>query len=116
MGAREDHIFIGTDIIHAIKAIKADANVSVKGDTVAGIKWHDNNPTNITDEAILAKQVELIAEFDARQYKRDRAAAPRKGGYPETEDQLDMMWHDKKDGTTTWEDAVQAIKDAHPKP
>ena len=31
-------------------------------------------------------------------------------------DQLDMMWHDKKDDTTTWEDAIQAIKDAHPKP
>jgi hypothetical protein len=29
---------------------------------------------------------------------------------------MDMLWHDKKDGTTTWEDAVQAVKDAHPKP
>ena len=116
MGAREDHIFIGTDIIHAIKAIKADANVSVKGDTVAGIKWHDNNPTNITDEAILAKQVELIAEFDAKKYQRDRVAEPEKGGYPDIGDQLDMIYHDQVDGTTTFKDAVKAIKDAHPKP
>ena len=116
MGTREDHIFIGTDIIHAIKAIKADAHVSVKGSTVGGIIWHDDNPTNITNEAILAKQAELQAVYDAKQYQRNRVADPRKGGYPETEDQLDMMWHDKKDGTTTWEDAIQAIKDAHPKP
>ena len=31
-------------------------------------------------------------------------------------DQLDMMWHDKKDGTTNWEDTIQAVKDAVPKP
>ena len=31
-------------------------------------------------------------------------------------DQLDMQYHDLVDGTTTWKDAVQAVKDAHPKP
>ena len=31
-------------------------------------------------------------------------------------DQLDMQYHDLVDGTTTWKDAVKAIKDAHPKP
>ena len=30
-------------------------------------------------------------------------------------DQLDMIWHDKKDGTTKWEDKIQAVKDANPK-
>ena len=50
-----------TDIILAIKAIKADAEVSVNGETVEGIIWHDDNPTNITNEQILAKQAELQA-------------------------------------------------------
>ena len=72
MGTREDHIFIGTDIIHAIKAIKAAAHVSVKGSTVGGIIWHDDNPTNITNEAILAKQTELQPEHDALEWKRNR--------------------------------------------
>ena len=31
-------------------------------------------------------------------------------------DQLDMIWHDKKDDTTNWEDTIQAVKDAVPKP
>ena len=30
-------------------------------------------------------------------------------------DQLDMMWHDKKDGTTNWEDAIEKIKTDNPK-
>ena len=40
----------------------------------------------------------------------------RRNAYPLIGDQLDMIWHDKKDGTTTWEDAVQTVKDANPKP
>ena len=35
--------------------------------------------------------------------------------YPSREEQLDMMYWDKINGTTTWEDTIQAIKDRHPK-
>ena len=35
--------------------------------------------------------------------------------YPSREDQLDMMYWDKVNGTTTWEDTIQAIKDKYPK-
>ena len=40
----------------------------------------------------------------------------RETEYPTWQDQMDMQYHDKKDGTTTWEDAIQAVKEAHPKP
>ena len=100
-----------TGIINAILAIKSDAQVSVSGDDIDGIIWHDGNPTNITNEQILAKQVELKATYNANQYQRDR-----KFKYPSWQDQLDMQYHDKVDGTTTWQAAIQAIKDAHPKP
>ena len=103
-------------IIRAIKAIKADANVTVNGETVDGIIWHDDNPTNITNEAILAKQTELQAAYDTKQYQRDRVEHPVKGGYPDIGDQLDMIYHDQVDGTTTFKDAIKAIKDANPKP
>ena len=103
------------NITQSILAIKADAQVSVNADDINQITWHDGNPTNITNEQILAKQVELKADFVAKQYQRDRTEKPEKGGYPKIEDQLDMLFHDKKDGTTTWEDAVQAVKDANPK-
>ena len=109
------------DIIQSIVAVRKEqdgvrAQVTVDQDDINKITWHDGNPTNITDEQILAKQVELRADFDAKQYQRDRTVQPERGGYPSISDQLDMQYHDKVDGTTTWQDAIQAIKDAHPKP
>jgi hypothetical protein len=35
--------------------------------------------------------------------------------YPSREEQLDMMYWDKVNGTTVWEDTIQAIKDKYPK-
>ena len=40
---------------------------------------------------------------------------PIKGAYPSIGDQMDMQYHDQVDGTTTFKDAIKAIKDAHPK-
>jgi hypothetical protein len=31
-------------------------------------------------------------------------------------EQLDMLFHDAQDGTTTWKDHIVAVKAAHPKP
>ena len=39
----------------------------------------------------------------------------RRREYPPIEDQLDMLFWDKKNGTTEWEDSVQVIKDKYPK-
>jgi hypothetical protein len=36
--------------------------------------------------------------------------------YPSVADQLDMIYHDTLDGTTTWTDAITAIKVKYPKP
>ena len=70
-----------TDIIQSIQAIKLDAQVSVSANDINQITWHDGNPTNITNEQILAKQVELQAEYDALQWKRNRQQE-----YPNHED------------------------------
>jgi len=40
----------------------------------------------------------------------------RQQAYPSLADQADMQFHDAVDGTTTWQDAIQAVKDAYPKP
>ena len=40
----------------------------------------------------------------------------RRRDYPTIEDQLDAQFHDAKDGTTTWVDSIQALKDKWPKP
>jgi len=42
-------------------------------------------------------------------------ATLRSKEYPSREEQLDMMYWDKVNGTTTWEDTIQAIKDKYPK-
>jgi len=61
-----------TDIATAILAIKSDAQVSVVHEDITQITWHDGNPTNITNEDILAKQVELKSAYDAKAYARAR--------------------------------------------
>ena len=45
------------------------------------------------------------------QYARDRRAS-----YPSIQEQLDMQYWDSVNGTTTWKDAIEAVKTEHPKP
>ena len=106
-----------TDIISAILAINPDAQVTVNAEDYNQITWNKGTPV-ISKEDIQAKQAELKVAYDAKQYQRDRTVpvARGTGSYPSIQDQLDMQYHDKKDGTTTWEDAIQAVKEAHPKP
>ena len=102
------------DIISAIKAIKSDAQVSINNEDINKITWHDGNPTNITNDQILAKQTELQTAYDNNQYQRDRAIA-----YKELKEQLDLLYHDmvadKGDKTGEWFKHIKAVKDANPK-
>ena len=103
------------DIIQSIVAIRKEqdgvhAKVSVDQNDINKITWHDGNPTNITKEQILAKQTELQAEYDAKQYQRDREVA-----YPTIQEQLDMQYWDNVNGTTTWKDAIAKVKSDNPK-
>ena len=100
------------DITQTILAIRKEqdgghAEVSVSRDDIIRITWHDGNPTNITNEQILAKQAELQADYDAKQYQRDRKAE-----YPAIEDQLDDIYHNGIDG---WKTTIKATKDKYPK-
>ena len=95
-------------LTQAILAIKSDAQVSIDAEDINQITWHDDNPTNITNEQILAKQTELQADYDAKQYQRDRV-------YPSIGEQLDMQYKDLLNGTTTWKDAVAKVKSDNPK-
>ena len=96
-----------TDIISAILALDPNAQVSVVGESLDGITWHDDNPNNITNEQIAAKQAELQAAYDAKQYQRDRQKE-----YPSIEDQLDDLYHNGIDG---WKTTIKAVKDKYPK-
>jgi len=63
------------DLTEALIAIKADVRVSIVNNDINQITWHDSNPTNITNDEILAKQAELQVEYDALAYARARETA-----------------------------------------
>jgi len=96
------------DICSAILAINPSAQVSVNAEDLDQITWHDETEV-ISKSDIQAKQAELKADYDSKQYQRDRAEA-----YPSWQDQLDKIYHD---GVTKWKsEMIDPIKDAHPKP
>jgi hypothetical protein len=72
------------------------------------------NPDKVEAETKMAEiESADTAKFDEYQlvkYKDDR-----KKEYPSVADQLDMMYKDKKDGTTTWVDSITATKLKYPK-
>jgi hypothetical protein len=70
-------------IIKAILKINPKAKVSVNANDINQITWH-NGTTPIPANEILAKQQELIAEYESKQYQRDRA-----NEYPDFKDYLD---------------------------
>ena len=105
---------IKPDNSHAISAINADALFILPENDLDRVVWQDGT-SPIAKADIQAKQAELQAEFEAKQYARNRIARSGENVYPSIEDQLDMQYHDKVDGTTTWQDAIQAVKDANAK-
>jgi hypothetical protein len=98
-----------TNIINSIKAINPNAEVSVNAEDINQITWL-NGTTPIPANEILAKQQELIAEYNSKQYQRDRAKA-----YPSIQEQLDLQYWDKINGTDNWEQAINAVKLKYPK-
>jgi Mlc titration factor MtfA (ptsG expression regulator) len=81
-----------------------------KNKTYTNIVIHSDD-TKPTEQECTDGVAALQAEFDSQQYARDRAEA-----YPSLQDQADMAYWDRQDGTTTLDDAIAAVKDANPKP
>ena len=98
-------------ILKSILKINPNAEVVVRGSDIntCEIEWHQGT-TPISKADIEAKMVEVQAEYDANQYQRDRATA-----YPSIQEQLDMQYWDKVNGTTNWEDAIAKVKSDNPK-
>ena len=98
-----------TTIIKSILAINPKAQVSISADDINTLVWH-NGTTPIPANEILAKQQELITEYNSNKYQRDRAV-----DYPSLADQLDMQYWDKINGTNKWQQAINAVKQKYPK-
>ena len=104
------------NIEDAIKAINPDAEFRCKpANSTSGITWlNGTSPITIAD--IEAKQAELQAEFNAKEYQ-----TKRKEEYPEIGDQLDMLWHSidqdasLKQKYFAFHQAILAVKSKYPK-
>ena len=70
----------------AILAINKDAKYAVRENTFP-IEWMDGT-TPIAEADITAKQIELQADYDAKEYQRQREPE-----YPPIGDQLDDLYH-----------------------
>jgi len=95
------------NITKAIYKINPNAEFTIENINLDSIEWY-NNTTPISKADIEAKVVEVQADYDAKQYQRDRI-------YPSIGDQLDMQYKDLLNGTTTWKDAVAKVKSDNPK-
>ena len=94
------------DIVDALRSLRPGAGYVVRGNE---LEWLDTNQTRPTDAEINTEVTRLQAEYDANKYQRDRV-------YPSIQDQLDMQYWDKVNGTTIWQDTIAKVKADTPKP
>ena len=71
------------DLSKAILAINPNALFSINAEDINQITWN-NGTTPIPANQILAKKQELIAEYESKEYQRQRA-----NEYPDFKDYLD---------------------------
>ena len=92
----------------ALSSLRPKAQWILNGNTYAGINWLDTEQSLPTESEINAEIARLQAEYDAKQYQRDRAAE-----YPSFADQFDTLYHG---GYDAWKAQIDAIKLKYPKP
>jgi hypothetical protein len=84
----------------------------MSGDDYDNLVWTDTVQTKPTKQEVEDKVAELLADYQAKQYQRNRV-------YPSLGDQLDMLWHaidtNSLNKTSDFYTAIKAVKDAHPK-
>jgi hypothetical protein len=77
-----------------------DQDTAVFGDPGDAVTW----------EQFDSKRNEMQTEYEAKAYARARADA-----YAPIADQMDMQYWDSVNGSRTWLDHIEAVKEAHPK-
>jgi len=92
-----------TDALHSLKP---NADWVLRGDE---LEWLDAVQIEPTQSEIDAEVIRLQAEYDSQEYARNRKAE-----YDQL-NQFEMQFDDKRDGTTTWVDKINEIKEKYPK-
>ena len=93
--------------VDALQSLKPNAEWVLRGDE---LEWLDSEQTEPTALELSNEVTRLQAVYDSQLYARTRKAKY------DLLNQDEMRYDDVKNSTTTWVDAIDAIKAAHPKP
>ena len=88
---------------------EVDFSLQDDGDGVYIKEWNSASPQP-SEAEIETAHAEWQAEYDSQAYSRARAKS-----YAPIAQQLDMMYWDSVNGSRTWLDHIEAVKEAHPK-
>jgi len=92
----------------AIKSLQPNAEFVLVEDEIT--EWHSEEITQPTDEAITTEQARLQAEYDAKDWERNRLKE-----YPSLQDCIHALL-DGGDTLTDLQAARQLVKETYPKP
>ena len=92
--------------IDALQTLRPKAQWLLHGDS---LEWLDTVQTEPTSTELATEVTRLQAAYDAQAYARSRKAAY------DLLNQFEMQFDDAANGTTTWIDAINSIKQEFPK-
>tara|TARA_R110002074_G_scaffold50285_1_gene127965 strand:- start:27 stop:329 length:303 start_codon:yes stop_codon:yes gene_type:complete len=93
--------------VDALQSLKPGAEWVLRGDE---LEWLDGSQTEPTALELSNEVTRLQGVYDGQSYARTRKAKY------DLLNQDEMRFDDQANSTTTWVDAINAIKAAHPKP
>ena len=94
-------------VTDALQTLRPKAEWVLRGEE---LEWLDSEQTEPTALELSNEVTRLQAVYDSQLYARTRKAKY------DLLNQDEMRYDDVKNSTTTWVDAIDAIKAAHPKP
>ncbi len=75
-------------IWEALQSLRPNAECSLEGNSLQGLRWNDKAQTQPTEAEIDAEIDRLQEEYNVQEYARSR-----KLDYPDIGDQLDALYH-----------------------
>ena len=97
-------------IHQAILSLEPNAGFILQDDDIDTLVWTKDDVTQPSNEDILAEQTRLQAEYDAKDWERNRLKE-----YPSLQDCIHALL-DGGDTLTDLQAARQLVKDTYPKP
>ena len=91
----------------ALLSLRPNSFWDLNGDEYSGIVWKDETQTQPTLEEVNAEIARLQADYESKQYQRNRAKE-----YPSIVDQLDTLYHG---GYDAWKASIDVVKNKYPK-